>query len=187
VVGWTVSSSSNPLLDLIVNLAGTLVGVFAAFILAISYQRYKDQQREKEERTRVMKAVKAELLANRQIMDSKGKPFIEGWRIFSRVALDSAVNSGKFELLDSDIQSKIADTYLMLDTTAMYAREYYQLLPSGQGIVKAEDARRQEVNGYVFDAIGKAGTLIQESISLIDAKLPKAATHTNGNRDQKPS
>ncbi len=101
------------------------------------------------------------------------KPFAEDWRVFSRIALDSAVNSGKFQLLESKVQSKLADTYLQLETTEMYVREFFQLLPSGAGITRAPDIRRDELRGYISGTISKAKDLINESILLIDADLPK--------------
>lgn len=141
--------------EFLINLFGTLIGAGVGFGLAMLWDRKKDKEERDDLKKQTTEALLVEIKKTVEELGAEG--FGAEWvketgryrrkfAIIAKSAFESAVNSGNFSLLPSDIQSKLSRIYQLAEysnSLALQIENFYSTPLYVQDANKAEQVLNQ--------------------------------------------
>jgi hypothetical protein len=132
--------------DTLLTFVATFAGVFLAFFLTLLYDRWTRWQLQQQDRISILGTFEKELgLTLRQTQDKDRTEPPECYNRISRIALDSAISSGKFQLLNADLQDQLIELYVKFDYAQTYAGAMLKLPPPTKGLTVPVDVERAQL------------------------------------------
>ena len=146
----------------------TLIGVYTAFMLSYWYDRQIKHKEEAQNRIKAMRTIKAELRGNFEHIDVKDKTLMVQ---FSTVAMDSAISSGRFVLLDVELQNEVVKVYRNFKYAEMYVSKVLQMY--GSVDLGTEEGRKsfELFKKLLGEVIGSLRDQIPQAIKLLEEKI----------------
>lgn len=149
----------------------TLIGVFIAFMLSSLYDRHIKYEEEVKNRIKTMETIKAELQENLRHIGGVGDKSAALIVRFSTVAMDSAVSSGRFALLDVEMQNELAIIYRNFKYAEMFSNKVFSMLGSVDMAMGNANQSLQEFNRRLNRIEESLKGQIPRIVKLLDEKI----------------
>lgn len=149
----------------------TLIGVLMGFGLTYWYDRHVKYQEEIQNRIKTIETIKRELEENLKhisnVEDKRAALIVQ----FSTVAMDSAVSSGKFALLDIEGQNELATIYRNFKYAEMWSSKIFKMIGSVDMAMDTSNQTFREFNQRLYKVEESLRDQIPKAIRLLEKKL----------------